>query len=120
MATDAAQPSLLLPEVGGRLLAALDIVGTKSAGAVVDAEGRVRHRARRPTPAGVDSAVLGAVLEVLAELTEHQDWRAVTALGIGSAGPVDIAAGTVSPVNIPAWRGFPIVERVRAHPAVAG
>ncbi|MEW2516805.1 ROK family protein [Actinacidiphila alni] len=120
MATDAAQPSLLLPEAGGGLLAALDIGGTKIAGALVDGGGTVRHRARRPTPAGGDTAVLGAALDVLAELTNHQEWRSVTALGIGSAGPVDIAAGTVSPVNIPAWRGFPIVERVRAHPAVAG
>lgn len=36
------------------------------------------------------------------------------AVGIGSAGPLDLALGTVSPVNIPAWRGFPIVETLRA------
>ncbi len=35
-------------------------------------------------------------------------------MGIGSAGPVDAPAGTISPVNIGAWRGFPVVERVAA------
>jgi glucokinase len=38
-------------------------------------------------------------------------------VGIGSAGPVDVTAGTVSPVNIPAWRGFDVVGEVaRAVP----
>lgn len=41
-------------------------------------------------------------------------------IGIGSAGPVDIGRGTVSPVNIPVWRGFPVVERVAAHPPLRG
>ena len=41
-------------------------------------------------------------------------WGGATAVGIGSAGPVDASAGTVSPVNVPGWRGFPLVERVRA------
>jgi glucokinase len=36
-------------------------------------------------------------------------------VGIASAGPVDGPAGTVSPVNIGAWRGFPLVARVAAH-----
>ncbi|MEW9552252.1 hypothetical protein [Nonomuraea sp. NPDC050783] len=31
------------------------------------------------------------------------------AVGIGPAGPPDVRAGTVSPVDIPAWRGFPLV-----------
>jgi glucokinase len=34
-------------------------------------------------------------------------------VGIGSAGPIDALAGTVSPVNIPSWRGFPLVDTVR-------
>ena len=33
-------------------------------------------------------------------------------MGIGSAGPIDASKGTISPVNIPAWRDFPLVERV--------
>jgi glucokinase len=44
----------------------------------------------------------------------------VAAVGIGSAGPIDLPHGAVSPVNIPAWRDFPLVRLVAEHPAVAG
>ncbi|WP_200302082.1 ROK family protein [Streptomyces adelaidensis] len=97
------------------LVAALDIGGTKIAGALVDGHGRILLRAQRPTPAREDGdTVMRAVEEVLGELTAAPLWSGATAVGIGSAGPVDASAGTVSPVNIPGWRGFPLVERVRA------
>ncbi len=100
---------------GGALAAALDIGGTKIAGALVDEGGRLLARARRPTPAAEDGAtVMRAVREVLADLMAHPGWPAVTAVGIGSAGPVDASHGTVSPVNVPGWRDFPLVEGVRA------
>lgn len=97
------------------LVAALDIGGTKIAGALVDAGGRLLVRTQRPTPAQEDGeTVARAVDEVLAELAGSALWARVTAVGIGSAGPVDASNGTVSPVNIPGWRGFALVERVRA------
>ncbi|GAA3879685.1 ROK family protein [Streptomyces lacrimifluminis] len=97
------------------LVAALDIGGTKIAGALVDGHGRILLRAQRPTPAlEAGESVMRAVEEVLAELTGSPLWIRATAVGIGSAGPVDASAGTVSPVNVPGWRGFPLVERVRA------
>ncbi|MER5480733.1 ROK family protein [Streptomyces sp. NPDC002734] len=96
------------------LVAALDVGGTKIAGALVDAEGRILLRARRPTPAAADGAtVMAAAAEVLGDLRDSPRWAAVEAVGIGSAGPVDRAAGAVSPVNIPGWRGYPLRERVR-------
>ncbi|MFI5757176.1 ROK family protein [Streptomyces sp. NPDC051569] len=95
-------------------VAALDVGGTKIAGALVDGNGRILVRAQRPTPAREDGeTVMRAVEEVLAEVAASPLWGSVTALGIGSAGPVDASAGTVSPVNVPGWRGFPLVERVR-------
>ncbi|MFF2774360.1 ROK family protein [Streptomyces sp. NPDC058052] len=98
---------------------ALDVGGTKIAGALVDASGRLVARAQRPTPARDTAEVLmDAVAEVVGELAAHPAWAGLSCLGIGSAGPVDTVAGTVSPVNIPAWRAFPLVERVRTHPAV--
>ncbi|WP_338493005.1 ROK family protein [Streptomyces sp. SJL17-4] len=98
---------------------ALDIGGTKIAGALVDAEGCVVARAQRATPArGSAEAMMAAVNSVVDELATHPEWASLFCLGIGSAGPVDTFAGTVSPVNIPAWRSFPLVERVRIHPAV--
>ncbi|QRX91116.1 MULTISPECIES: ROK family protein [Streptomyces] len=97
------------------LSAALDIGGTKIAGALVDAQGRLVVRAARPTPADQDGAtVMRAVAEVVRELAAAPQWARVAAVGIGSAGPVDAAAGTVSPVNIPGWRDFPLVAGVRA------
>ncbi|GAA2673472.1 ROK family protein [Streptomyces lunalinharesii] len=97
------------------LSAALDIGGTKIAGALVDARGRLVVRAARPTPADQDGAtVMAAVAEVVRELAAGPDWARVATVGIGSAGPVDAAAGTVSPVNIPGWRDFPLVAGVRA------
>ncbi|MGK5632418.1 ROK family protein [Streptomyces sp. URMC 123] len=96
------------------LVAALDIGGTKIAGALVDRRGRLLVRAVRPTPAREDGAtVMAAVTAVLAELTATAEWPAARAIGIGSAGPVDASAGTVSPVNVPGWRDFPLVEEVR-------
>ncbi|MBA4860637.1 ROK family protein [Streptomyces sp. PSKA54] len=97
------------------LVAALDIGGTKIAGALVDGDGRILVRAQRPTPAQEDGeTVMRAVADVVGELTASPLWTRARAVGIGSAGPVDASAGTVSPVNVPGWRDFPLVERVRA------
>ncbi|MGW2857763.1 ROK family protein, partial [Streptomyces sp. NPDC001215] len=97
------------------LVAALDIGGTKIAGALVDGHGRILVRAQRATPAKEDGdTVMGAVADVIAELALSPLWCRASAVGIGSAGPVDASAGTVSPVNVPGWRGYPLVERVRA------
>ncbi|KOU72258.1 ROK family transcriptional regulator [Streptomyces sp. MMG1533] len=97
------------------LVAALDIGGTKIAGALVDGHGRIQARAQRATPAREDGeTVMRAVEEVIGELTASPLWGRATALGIGSAGPVDASTGTVSPVNVPGWRDYPLVQRVRA------
>ncbi|MFD7639329.1 ROK family protein [Kitasatospora sp. NPDC059795] len=106
---------------GEPLLAALDIGGTKIAGGLVDAQGALLHRLQVPTPADGDRhRLMAAVSHVLDELARRPEWTRVRALGIGSAGPVDIAAGTVSPVNLPGWREFPLHAEASAHPAVRG
>jgi glucokinase len=112
--TDEGDPQAMHPHSAtGPLVAALDIGGTKIAGALVDAEGRLLGRALRPTPAAEDGeTVLRAVAEVLGELRAAPQWPGTVAVGIGSAGPVDAAHGTVSPVNVPGWREFPLVPRV--------
>lgn len=97
------------------LVAALDIGGTKIAGALVDGHGRILLRAQRATPAQEDGeSVMRAVEATLGELTGSPLWGRVTALGIGSAGPVDASTGTVSPVNVPGWRDYPLVRHVQA------
>jgi glucokinase len=93
---------------------ALDIGGTKIAVAVVDDRGEVAAEVVRPTVASSDAEEVfapaaDAIREALSALT--QPGRPLR-VGIGSAGPVDGPGGTVSPVNIGAWRSFPIVARV--------
>jgi glucokinase len=92
---------------------AVDVGGTKLAVAVVDSRGRIRMQVRGATPTGGDEATLNRVLLGLIDEV-GADWPAdrLSAVGIGSAGPVDPAAGTISPVNIQGWRGFDVVAAV--------
>lgn len=92
---------------------AVDFGGTKVEAALV-ADGALvpGTRARRPTgptatAAELDDAVRAVVREALGE-------RSVTAVGIGSAGPVDTVHGLASPLNVPAWRDHPLRDVVAA------
>ncbi|WP_131823576.1 ROK family protein, partial [Mycobacterium talmoniae] len=92
------------------LTLALDIGGTKIAAGLVDDDGALAHTVVRPTPA---EAVWAGVEAVLAQALETAG-GAVRAAGIACAGPVDLPTGTVGPINIPGWRGFPLREKVAA------
>ncbi|MFC9584457.1 ROK family protein [Streptomyces yangpuensis] len=95
---------------------AIDIGGTKIAGALVHPDGTMTATTRRATPRGVDAErVMAAVAEVVGDLSASPLWASAVRCGIGSAGPVDTSRGTVSPVNIGAWRDFPVQERVAAE-----
>lgn len=92
----------------------LDIGGTKTAAGLVDPAGVVVHSAKCPTPAaGGAEQVWAAVVGMIAEALSVAG-GAVGAVGIASAGPIDLRDGSVSPINIPSWRGFPLVDRVVA------
>jgi glucokinase len=104
-----------------QLYAAIDIGGTKIAAALVDAEGTLLTRAELPTPPkGSAEDVMATVAGLVDILARDKRWSDTVGIGIGSAGPVDPVHGTVSPVNIPAWRDFPLVARVRELRAVHG
>jgi glucokinase len=90
---------------------ALDIGGTKIAAGLVDVEGALVHHARLPTPDGDAEAVWTVVDSLVTEAIATAGGR-VRGVGISSAGPIDLPAGTVSPINIVEWQGFPVVERV--------
>lgn len=87
---------------------AIDIGGTKLAAALVDRDGSVLRSGTRPTPR---TGVMDALAALIAEVSEGGP--APQAVGIGSAGPMDGVTGTVSPVNMPSWRGFPLRDQVR-------
>lgn len=90
---------------------AIDIGGTKIASGIVDDDGTLVRTARQPTPRDADPDQVWAAAErAIAEVLDGP----VSGVGISSAGPIDLADGTISPVNIPAWRGFPVVDRVSA------
>lgn len=90
---------------------AIDIGGTKIAAGIVDDDGTLLRSARQPTPRDVDPDQVWAAAErAIAEVLDVP----VSGVGISSAGPINLANGTISPVNIPAWRGFPVVDRVTA------
>lgn len=95
------------------LTLALDIGGTKIAVALVDADGQLVHRAQLPTPDGDAETVWAVVDKLLTETLQTADGVAA-AVGIASAGPIDLPTGTVSPINIAEWQHFPIAERVAA------
>jgi len=91
---------------------AVDVGGTKVEAALVAADGVLSPGSRDRRPTGHDStsdqladAVRAVTRHALAALSEGD---VLVGAGIGSAGPVDLVAGTVSPINLPAWRGFPL------------
>ncbi|MDX6322716.1 MAG: glucokinase [Propionibacteriaceae bacterium] len=93
---------------------AIDIGGTKIAAALVDADGAILKETVRPTlpstnPDVVFASAEAAIVQLLSEVAEPQTPLRV---GVGSAGPINGPAGTISPVNIPAWRNFEVSARV--------
>ncbi|MCV7428743.1 ROK family protein [Mycobacterium montefiorense] len=92
----------------------LDIGGTKIAVGLADSEGSLVYTATRPTPAGGSADQVWAVVAaMIAEALAAAD-GVVRAVGIASAGPIDLHSGTVSPINIEGWQGFPLRDRVAA------
>lgn len=90
---------------------ALDIGGTKLAAAAIGPDGRPAEPTRVPTP---QSDVWAACRDLLTEVAAG---RPVDAVGISSAGPIDLPGGRVAPINIPEWAtdGFPIVAAIGQH-----
>jgi glucokinase len=91
---------------------AVDVGGTKVEAALVAADGALSPGSRDRRPTGRDSSsdqLADAVRDVARHaLAALGDDDVLVGAGIGSAGPVDLVEGTVSPINLPAWRGFPL------------
>jgi glucokinase len=84
---------------------AIDIGGTKIATALVAADGSIRRRQVIVTAAHTSADDLAARL---LDVVSGYDLAAIAGIGVGTAGPIDYRRGVVSPVNIPAWRDFPL------------
>jgi glucokinase len=92
---------------------AIDVGGTKLAAAQVDADGVVIRRRQvrtQPTAAG-HGEQLWLVLDAL--ISEVCEGASPIGVGVGCGGPLDGPQGLVSPLNLPAWRDFPLRARLR-------
>ena len=83
---------------------ALDIGATKIAVALLDHEHSVQERFEIPSNVTTN---IWEELELL--LRGFKPER----VGIASAGPINVREGTISPVNIPQWRQFPICRNLQ-------
>jgi glucokinase len=92
----------------------LDIGGTKIAAGLVDPAGALVHTTIYPTPKEQGAEQVWTAVQQTIVAVLHAAGGAIRGVGIASAGPVDLAAGTVSPINIPCWRNFPLRDRVAA------
>ncbi|MGH2814671.1 MAG: ROK family protein, partial [Actinomycetota bacterium] len=91
-------------------VAALDVGGTTIKGAVVDRDGTVLVRLRRPTPTrdGGSDRVLTAILAVVEELTAAAPGGGgVRAVGLAVTGIVDERRGIAVHSENVGWRDVP-------------
>lgn len=90
---------------------AVDIGGTKVDAALVSVSGEVVRESvtRRPTGRENDRATIASNVRAAAEeALAAVPGATVGAIGVGSAGPVDLPSRSVSPLNLPLAAGLPI------------
>jgi glucokinase len=109
--TDADPP----PQPADAVLA-IDIGGTKFAAGIVSAKGELLDRARVEVERDVGpeshyTSLANMVSELTGRVDEGEGVR-IRAVGVGAAGPAERNLESISPVNIPAWRGFPLRPRL--------
>ena len=94
------------------LILAIDIGGTKMAAGLMTLRGDLIDRTQVPVDHSLNDGDLFASLAVIANdmllrAAEHHEMTPI-AVGVGCAGPVTPNAETVSPLNIAAWRDYPL------------
>ncbi|MBX3098061.1 MAG: ROK family protein [Salinibacterium sp.] len=97
---------------------AVDLGGTKIEAALVDPTGTLLpgSRFRAPTGGGSTSEELAASADsvVTQAMAALPDGATLIGVGIGSAGPITVERGLVSPLNLPAWRDYPLRDQIAA------
>jgi glucokinase len=95
-----------------RLVAGVDLGGTKILTLVLDAEHRIVGRDQRPTDDenGGPEAVMQRMAESVRAAAEG---RTLSGAGISAAGPVDLKRGVVTtPPNLKGWQDVPLQSRL--------
>ena len=96
---------------GEALTVGIDVGGTKVAGGVVDARGRVLAQTRGDTPASDVTRTRGVIVDMVREFAAAYP---VTAVGIGAAGWVDASRDRIRFAPHLAWRDEPLRDQVAA------
>lgn len=98
------------------LFLGVDVGGTKIAAAAVDANGTIRHRALRETPAQDVEAITAAIADMVRELAAatREEGEQIGAVGVACAGFVDSAGTTVLFAPNLAWRDAPLKDRLES------
>ncbi len=95
---------------------AIDVGATKMAAGLVTAHGELVDHRRVLTPHTTDPeevfAALSGIVRELTDVASTLETQRVVTCGIGCGGPMAGHGETVSPLNIPAWRGFALRQRV--------
>lgn len=87
----------------------VDVGGTKIALAIVDENLRVTDRMEVDSHASDGFELWDRIASATTQIVQQSKFE-LSGIGIGSAGPIYPELGTISPVNIPIWRNFPIVQ----------
>lgn len=87
----------------------VDVGGTKVAAGVVDEQGRIIEKSKRPTPSNDPVKTADAISEAVTELTASYD---VEAVGLGAAGFVDATRSVMLFAPNLAWRNEPLKDKV--------
>ena len=98
-----------------KLRGGIDLGGTKIQAAVVDRQGKVVGRARRPTPTDAGPAGVAAAMAAAMGLAVEEagtSTKQLVAVGVGCPGAVDRKAGTLARApNLPDWLDpFPLAK----------
>jgi len=89
---------------------AVDIGGTKLAVGAVTADGRLVHQHREPTLRTDDPwALFGQLRAMVQTMSALHEF---SVCGVGCGGPMAPMGEQVSPLNIGAWRGFPLRKQL--------
>ena len=90
---------------------AIDIGGTKVAAAKVSEKFEVLEKVEIPVPKIGD--VWSYVSKQLSDFATKIQINECKSIGISTAGPINLENGEISPVNIPSWRNFPLLQNVK-------
>jgi len=94
---------------------AVDIGGTKMAAGLVAADGALLRRAETPTPDDGPESIFAALARVSDAVRRGDE----VVCGVGTGGPMTTDGEEVSPLNIPAWRRFPLRRRLAESTGLA-